>query len=89
MSNIKIIEEEIEKILIKDKRSWVRLFELIREVEIGTLWKPEHKSFTRWIQHLAYESGVTESLIWKRKKLGKFILIIKREQKERDYCTKD
>lgn len=63
MANIKTIEEEIEKILIKDKRSWVRLFELIREVEIGTLWKPEHKSFTRWIRHLAYESGVTESLI--------------------------
>ncbi|GGD02881.1 hypothetical protein [Enterococcus wangshanyuanii] len=70
MSNIKTIEKEIEKILIKDKRSWVRLFELIREVEIGTLWKPEHQSFTRWIRHLAYESGVTESLIWKRKKAG-------------------
>ncbi|WP_430607064.1 hypothetical protein [Enterococcus sp. AZ170] len=70
MTNIKTIEEEIEKILIKDKRSWVRLFELIREVELGALWKPEHLSFTRWIRHLAYESGVTESLIWKRKKAG-------------------
>jgi|GEM_PF-1880098 len=70
MMNIKKIEEEIEKILIKDKRSWVRLFELIREVELGALWKPEHLSFTRWIRHLAYESGVTESLIWKRKKAG-------------------
>ncbi|OTN83826.1 hypothetical protein A5819_003645 [Enterococcus sp. 7E2_DIV0204] len=70
MKNIKTIEEEIEKILIKDKRSWVRLFELIREVELGALWKPEHLSFTRWIRHLAYESGVTESLIWKRKKAG-------------------
>ncbi|MGX7203118.1 hypothetical protein BCR22_11860 [Enterococcus plantarum] len=70
MKNIKLIEEEIEKILIKDKRSWVRLFELIREVELGALWKPEYKSFTRWIRHLAYESGVTESLIWKRKKAG-------------------
>lgn len=39
MANIKMTEEEIEKILIKDKRS--------------------------------YESGVTESLIWKRKKAGK------------------
>lgn len=70
MKNIKMIEEEIEKILIKDKRSWVRLFELIQEVELGALWKPEHLSFTRWIRHLAYESGVTESLIWKRKKAG-------------------
>ncbi|MDA9472236.1 hypothetical protein [Enterococcus sp. 5H] len=70
MSNIKSIEEEIEKILVKEKRSWVRLFELIREVELGALWKPEHSSFTRWIRHLAYESGVTESLIWKRKKAG-------------------
>ncbi|MBO0473608.1 hypothetical protein JZO86_07820 [Enterococcus ureasiticus] len=70
MSNIKSIEEEIEKILVKEKRSWVRLFELIREVELGVLWKPEHLSFTRWIRHLAYESGVTESLIWKRKKAG-------------------
>ncbi|OTN84008.1 hypothetical protein A5819_003558 [Enterococcus sp. 7E2_DIV0204] len=70
MTNIKTVEEEIEKILIEDKRSWVRLFELIREVEIKNLWKPEHKSFTRWIKHLAYEPGVTESLIWKRKKAG-------------------
>ncbi|MEI5992316.1 hypothetical protein A5881_003872 [Enterococcus termitis] len=33
MTNSKVIEKEIEKILIKEKRSWVRLFELIREVE--------------------------------------------------------
>ncbi|MBO0422742.1 hypothetical protein [Enterococcus plantarum] len=70
MKKIKLIEEEIEKILIKDKRSLVRLFELIREVELGALWKPEHLSFTRWIRHFAYESGVTESLIRKRKKAG-------------------
>lgn len=63
MSNIRKIEEELEKILSKEKRSWVLLFEVIREVEIASLWKTEHKSFTRWIQHLAYESGVTESLI--------------------------
>lgn len=70
MNNLKTIEEELEKILIKEKRSWVRLFELIREVELDALWKPEHPSFTRWIRHLAYESGLTESLIWKRKKAG-------------------
>lgn len=70
MTTLKNIEEELEKILIKEKRSWVRLFELIREVELGALWKSEHPSFTRWIRHLAYESGVTESLIWKRKKAG-------------------
>lgn len=49
MTNIKMIEEEIEKILMKDKRSWVRLFELIKEVELGALWKEEHLSFTRGI----------------------------------------
>lgn len=83
MPNIKTIEEEIEKILIKDKRSWVRLFELIREVELNTLWKPEHKSFTRWIRHLAYESGVTESLIWKRKKAGEIYFDYQKRSKKK------
>lgn len=87
MSNIKDIEDEIERILIKDKRSWVRLFELIREVEIGGLWKSEHKSFTRWIRHLAYESGVTESLIWKRKKAGQIYYDYQKRAKKKGFIV--
>lgn len=83
MSTIKTIEKEIEKILVKDKRSWVRLYELIREVDIGKLWRPQHTSFTRWIQHLAYEAGVTESLIWKRKKAGEIYFDYQQRAKQR------
>lgn len=54
----------------KDTHSWVRLYELIREVEYNKLWRNEYSSFTQWIKHLAYVTGVTESLIWKRKKAG-------------------
>ena len=68
--NLRKIEHEIEEILAKDTHSWVRLYELIREVEFNKLWRNEYSSFTRWIKHLAHISGVTESLIWKRKKAG-------------------
>ncbi|WP_429976053.1 hypothetical protein [Enterococcus sp. DIV0086] len=68
--NLRKIEQEIEEILAKDTHSWVRLYELIREVEYNKLWRNEYSSFTRWIKHLAYVAGVTESLIWKRKKAG-------------------
>ena len=68
--NLRKIEHEIEEILSKDTHSWVRLYELIREVEYNKLWRNEYSSFTQWIKHLAYVAGVTESLIWKRKKAG-------------------
>lgn len=68
--NLRKIEHEIEEILSKDTHSWVRLYELIREVEYSKLWRNEYSSFTQWIKHLAYVTGVTESLIWKRKKAG-------------------
>ncbi|EGS1179729.1 hypothetical protein I6R74_002632, partial [Enterococcus faecalis] len=68
--NLRKIEHEIEEILSKDTHSWVRLYELIREVEHNKLWRNEYSSFTRWIKHLAHVAGVTESLIWKRKKAG-------------------
>lgn len=68
--NLRKIEHEIEEILSKDTHSWVRLYELIREVEYNKLWCNEYSSFTQWIKHLAYVTGVTESLIWKRKKAG-------------------
>ncbi|WP_236548149.1 hypothetical protein [Enterococcus faecalis] len=68
--NLRRIEHEIEEILSKDSHSWVRLYELIREVEYNKLWRNEYSSFTQWIKHLAYVAGVTESLIWKRKKAG-------------------
>ncbi|RXF35206.1 hypothetical protein EG868_05020 [Enterococcus faecalis] len=68
--NLRKIEHEIEEILSKDTHSWVRLYELIREVEYNKLWRNEYSSFTQWIKHLAYVTGVTESLIWKRKKAG-------------------
>lgn len=68
--NLKKIEHEIEEILTKDTHAWVRLYELIREVEYNKLWRNEYSSFTQWIKHLALVAGVTESLIWKRKKAG-------------------
>lgn len=52
--NLRKIEHEIEEILSKDTHSWVRLYELIREVEYNKLWRNEYSSFTQWIKHLAY-----------------------------------
>lgn len=78
--NLRKIEHEIEEILSKDTHSWVRLYELIREVEYNKLWCNEYSSFTQWIKHLAYVAGVTESLIWKEKKQEKYTLTTSNEQ---------
>lgn len=70
MTSFNKIEAEIKEILITHKRGWVRLYELISEVENQQLWKEKHHSLTAWVRHLAEVAKVSESLIWKRKKAG-------------------
>ncbi|EMS0256179.1 hypothetical protein WKN70_003047, partial [Enterococcus faecalis] len=85
--NLRKIEHEIEEILSKDTHSWVRLYELIREVEYSKLWRNEYSSFTQWIKHLAYVTGVTESLIWKRKKAGEIYFDYQQRARSRGFSV--
>lgn len=64
------IEAEIQQILTTDKKSWIRVYELICLVEADKSWRDNFPSFSSWIRHLAAISKVHESVIWQRKKAG-------------------
>lgn len=70
MNNINEIEKELSVLLQADKKSWVRIYELIEQVDREKMWEGTYKSFTAWIRALSAKVKVHESLLWKRKKAG-------------------
>lgn len=69
--NIEKIEEELQTLLSEDKKSWVKIYELMEEVEEEKLYEGKYRSFTAWVNELAIKSKVHVSLLWSRKKAGK------------------
>ena len=68
--NIDQIEGELTQLLQADKANWVRIYELMDEVDRGRLWGQHARSFTAWVRGLAGRIGIHESLLWSRKKAG-------------------
>ena len=66
------IEAEMEQILKSDKKSWVKLYQLMDKVEQERLYSPEHRSYTAWVNYMAEHIKVHVSLLWSRKKAGKY-----------------
>lgn len=66
------IENELLSILQTDKKSWVEIYRLIDAVEQQALYRPVYASLTAWINALADKAKVHVSLIWQRKKAGKY-----------------
>lgn len=69
--NLKTIETEISVILSDSMKSWIDLYLLLEQVREGELYKPEHRSFTAFIRHIADINNVHESILWQRRKAGK------------------
>lgn len=69
--NLKTIESEISVILSDSMKSWIDLYLLLEQVREGELYKPEHRSFTAFIRHIADINNVHESILWQRRKAGK------------------
>lgn len=68
---LKKIEEDLAKIIQKDKASWVELYRLMQQVQDEKLWQEAgHQSFTVWVRALAITNHIHESLLWKRKNAG-------------------
>lgn len=68
--DIKQIENELQTLLQADKANWIRIYELMEEVDRENLWKGIERSFTAWVRNLSNRIGVHESLLWSRKKAG-------------------
>lgn len=73
MRNLKEIEQELSGCIKVDKKNWIKMYQLINEVESEQLYKErkDTPTFTSWVNALAEELGVHVSLLWSRKKAGK------------------
>lgn len=72
-TTINEIENELKDILATDKKSWVRIYELMNEVDTGKLYEGNYKSFTAWVNDFAENKAkVHVSLLWERLKAGRF-----------------
>ncbi|WP_455539624.1 hypothetical protein, partial [Terrisporobacter sp.] len=70
-NDIKSIEDELSKLISSDKKSWIRIYELMEDVDQEALYKPNYRSYTAWVNSLAERFKVHVSLLWSRKKAGK------------------
>lgn len=68
--NLKTIEDKISNILQKSMNDWVDFYLMTEEVKESKLYKPEFRSFTSWINHLAEENNNHVSVLWQRRKAG-------------------
>lgn len=72
-NKLKKIEQELAGYVKADKKNWVRIYQLMHEVETGKLYeeRDDTPSFTSWVNALADELDVNVSLLWARLKAGR------------------
>ena len=80
---IDVIENELETLLSADKKSWVRIYELMDSVEKEKLYTDKFSSYTKWVNALADKAHVHVSLLWNRKKAGRVYSAYEERAKER------
>lgn len=83
IDTIDAIENELESILSSDKKSWVRIYELMDTVEREKLYSDQYSSYTKWVNALADKAKVHVSLLWNRKKAGRVYAAYEERAKER------
>lgn len=66
------IEKELQSVIEEDKKSWIRVYELMAAVESEKLYKKDYTSYTQWVNKIAADMHVHVSLLWRRKKAGAF-----------------
>lgn len=83
IDTIDAIENELETLLSADKKSWVRIYELMDSVEKEKLYTDKFSSYTKWVNALADKAHVHVSLLWNRKKAGRVYAAYEERAKER------
>lgn len=83
IDKIDVIENELETLLSADKKSWVRIYELMDSVEKEKLYTDKFSSYTKWVNALADRAKVHVSLLWNRKKAGRVYAAYEERAKER------
>lgn len=67
-----VIEKKLEPLVKKKDKSWIEVYRLLDIVEEEQLYSVSYKSYTAWLTDFAARTNVTVSLLWKKKKAGKF-----------------
>lgn len=70
--SISEVEQQLTELVSLDKKSWVKIYELMQEVETDKLYKEQYNSYTAWVNSFAERVKVNVSLLWQRKKAGKY-----------------
>lgn len=66
-------ESALLQLLRTDRSNWCQIYRLMQRVEDEELYASGgFRSFTAWVNHLSDVAGVHVSLLWRRKKAGKF-----------------
>ena len=66
------IEKEIQTVIEADKASWIKIYQLMSEVESEKLYENTYSSYTQWVNKIAENMHIHVSLLWRRKKAGAF-----------------
>ena len=66
------IEKELSNVLNATIKSWIRVANLLDQVQKFDLWKQDAKnhSFSQWVKRYAKANNIHESYLWKIKKSG-------------------
>lgn len=74
--DLSTIEKEIQTVIEADKASWIRIYQLMSEVESEKLYENTYSSYTQWVNKIAENMHIHVSLLWRRKKQELFIVNI-------------
>lgn len=66
------IESQLKPLVKKKDKAWVEVYRLLEIVEEEMLYTASYSSYTAWLTDFAERANVTVSLLWKKKKAGKF-----------------
>lgn len=70
--DLSTIEKEIQTVIEADKASWIRIYQLMSEVESEKLYESMYSSYTQWVNKIAENMHIHVSLLWRRRKAGAF-----------------
>lgn len=70
--DLSTIEKEIQTVIEADKASWIRIYQLMSEVESEKLYESAYNSYTQWVNKIAENMHIHVSLLWRHKKAGAF-----------------
>ena len=70
--DLSTIEKEIQTVIEANKASWIRIYQLMSEVESEKLYENTYSSYTQWVNKISENMHIHVSLLWRRKKAGAF-----------------